>query len=151
MAPTTTASVPAASPLQPAEDALQPAKDETFIEGDIVLLGALKVRPATEATVVKVHPRRLTVRLENSEKLIKVKMDNCTKVTHLEKLQSEGILASPRVPSPTSIMQHVPETPPPATVGKTSSRLTSALTTLATIFGAVVGLVEARAAGISAR
>ena len=63
--------------------------------------------------------------------------------------RSNGSEAAPRVPSPTSIMQHAPETPPPATVGKTSSWLTHALTALATIFGAVVGLVEARAAGIS--
>ena len=137
------------------------ATSNSFVEGDHVVLGALKVRPEATATVVKVHPRRLTVRLAG--KLLKVKSNNCTKPAETaEKQPSEDVsmLASPRVPSPTSIMQHAPESPPPAaatvTVAscskeQTPSRLTTALTAVATFFGVFVGLVESRAAGVAAR
>ena len=144
-------------------DQMASATSNSFVEGDHVVLGALKVRPEATATVVKVHPRRLTVRLECSGKLLKVKSNNCTKPAETaEKQPSEDVsmLASPRVPSPTSIMQHAPESPPPAaatvTVAscskeQTPSRLTTALTAVATFFGVVVGLVESRAAGVAAR
>ena len=139
-----------------------------FAVGDEVVLGALKARPSTTACVVKVHPKMLTVRLSDSNKRVKVKKDNVTLASSTVPLEAPPppSVSTPRVPSPTTVMQcdlsayaspveektdlsakllgsstkqqqlHAENEKP----SKRSTFFDKTLVTMATVFGVVVGL-----------
>ena len=147
-----------------------------FAVGDVVTLSALKARPSTTACVVKVHPKMLTVRLSDSNKRVKVKKDNVTLASSTAPLEVSSTVpleappppavSTPRVPSPTTVMQcdlsayaspveektdlstkllgsstkqqqlHAENQKP----SKRSTFFDKTLVTMATVFGVVVGL-----------
>ena len=139
-----------------------------FAVGDVVTLSALKARPSTTACVVKVHPKMLTVRLSDSNKRVKVKKDNVTLASSTAPLEAPPppAVSTPRVPSPTTVMQcdlsayaspveektdlstkllgsstkqqqlHAENQKP----SKRSTFFDKTLVTMATVFGVVVGL-----------